>query len=100
SVDAVAHFRVFNDGVLAGKESIVGIEGGIQKVEAEEFAEQSDVKNVIGRERIAGMHALDALEAGQCRVVVLVIETIESLPDQRVAVERIGVHRFGGGLNR
>jgi len=31
---------------------------------------------------------------------VLVIVAVESLPDQRVAVERIGVDRFGGGLNR
>src|SRR6266851_1530395 len=67
--DLVAYVRVFNHSVLAGQKSVIGVEGRIQQVEPVQFLEESGIEQIIGRNWLVWVLALDRLKARNRAVV-------------------------------
>jgi hypothetical protein len=78
--------------VAAGKKAVVGVEGSVQQVQPVELLEDHGFQQERGGLRIAGVRGLDALETLDGPWIVQVVEVLEGLAHQRLAVHRIGVH--------
>ena len=85
--------EVFCGGVATGEKSIVGIEGGIEQVEAVELLEYLRVEQERCGLRIAGMLLMEALQAFDSAGKVEIVETVlVGFAHQRIEVKRIGVN--------
>ena len=89
------YLRIFDNRMLAGQKSIVGVKGSIQQIEAEEFSEKIRVEQVCGCDGVFRVLAADRLKTRDRTGVIHDIETIESFAHLRVAVQRIRVHSSG-----
>ena len=83
--------------MFAGEEAVVGIEGGVEEVLAVELLKDVGFEEERGGLRIAGMGLKDALKELDCAGIIEVVEVLEGLPDQGIAIEGIGVGLGGKG---
>ena len=97
-IDPVADLRIFDYRVMSTEKAVVGVKGGIQQIETEEFPKKSYVKDVVGCNGIGGMLGLDLLEAGERAVVIHNVEELKSFCHLGIAIERVGVNRLPLGL--
>jgi hypothetical protein len=75
----------------------MSVEGGIEQIEAVEFAEEDCIEDVVDGQRIVGVLTLNLFEAGDGSVVVENVEPVESLAHRGVQVERVGINSRGRG---
>jgi hypothetical protein len=92
SEDPVADRRVFAGRVMAGQEAVIGVESGVEQILPVEFLEDLRLEQKARGLRIAGVRLVDSPETLDGAWIIHVVEVLESLPDQRVAVQRVGVN--------
>ena len=75
----------------------MGIEGGIEQIEAIEFAEDDRVEHIVHGQRVGGVLRLDLFKPRQRAIVIEDVKALEGLAHQRVQVEWIRIHPGGCG---
>src|ERR1700728_2803641 len=87
--DVVARLRVLLGGMATGEETVVGVEGGVKKVEAIKLFENFGVEQQRCCLRIAGMRSVEALESIHCARKIEIVEVQVGLDNEGVSVQRV-----------
>ena len=75
----------------------MGIEGGIEQIQAIELAENNRVQHVIDREWVVRVLRLDLFKARQRTLVIQDVETLKGLAHLGIQIQWIRIHARGCG---
>ena len=88
----VGHGPVGDYGVLSGEKAVMGIESGVEQIEAIEFAEDDRIQHIVDRQWVVGVLGLDLFKALKRAIVIKDIEALEGLAHLRVQVKGVRIH--------